>query len=99
LPLAVGGPEAVGEAARDGGAILVGLAAGEAPITAAQWPPSAALVVGHERRGLGSWQGACERLFGIPMAGQGESLNAAVAGSIALYEAAKQAAGPGRNTL
>jgi TrmH family RNA methyltransferase len=99
LPLAVGTPEAVAQAARAGGVILAGLAAGRTPIEAAQWAPATGLVVGHERRGLGVWEGVCERLFGIPMAGQGESLNAAVAGSIALYEAAKHTPGGSRNTL
>jgi tRNA G18 (ribose-2'-O)-methylase SpoU len=48
------------------------------------------LVIGHERHGLGRWENACDRIVGIPMAGPADSLNAAVAGSIALYEAAKR---------
>jgi TrmH family RNA methyltransferase len=46
----------------------------------------AAVVVGNERRGLGAWDGACAQRVAIPMSGSVESLNAAVAGSIALYE-------------
>jgi TrmH family RNA methyltransferase len=44
------------------------------------------LVVGHERHGLGAWSACCSELFAIPMQA-GESLNAAIAASIALYEA------------
>lgn len=44
------------------------------------------LVVGNEARGLpNSWQQDCDQLITIPMPGNVESLNAAVAGSIALY--------------
>jgi tRNA G18 (ribose-2'-O)-methylase SpoU len=43
------------------------------------------LVVGHERRGLGPWRSACSEIAGIPMLGRAESLNAAIAGSVALY--------------
>jgi len=50
---------------------------------------STLLIVGHERHGLGRWEPVCELLAGIPMEGPTESLNAAVAGSIALYELAE----------
>lgn len=69
---------------------VVGLAAGAQPVAELDWPASALIVVGHERRGLGRWEQVCDRLAGIPMAAGAESLNAAVAGSIALYEAFKK---------
>ncbi len=49
-------------------------------------------MVGHERHGLGRWEPVCSTIAGIPMAPAAESLNAAVAGGIALYEAFKNRA-------
>lgn len=47
------------------------------------------IIVGNEANGLpAAWQNDCEQLMTIPMPGHTESLNAAVAGSIALYLAA-----------
>ena len=44
------------------------------------------LVVGNEAHGLpAEWQHQCDELITLPMPGNTESLNAAVAGSIALY--------------
>ncbi|GIF07179.1 TrmH family RNA methyltransferase [Actinoplanes siamensis] len=49
------------------------------------------IVVGNETRGLsGAWRAACDRILRIPMTGAASSLNAAAAGSIVLYEAARQ---------
>jgi TrmH family RNA methyltransferase len=67
----------------------IGLEAGGTPLGALQWPSRTLLVVGNERHGLGEWRSLCVRSAAIPMSGQAESLNAAVAGSIALYEATK----------
>jgi len=53
--------------------------------------------VGNETAGLsGAWREACDHLVRIPMVGSASSLNAAVAGSIVLYEAARQRAGQAR---
>ncbi|MFG1914539.1 TrmH family RNA methyltransferase [Micromonospora sp. NPDC048898] len=55
------------------------------------------LVVGNETSGLSSaWRDACDHLIRIPMVGMASSLNAATAGSVVLYEAARQRAGGGR---
>ncbi len=49
------------------------------------------LVVGNETTGLSAgWREACDALAEIPMGGSASSLNASVAGSIALYEARRQ---------
>lgn len=49
-------------------------------------PHNALLVVGNEARGIpSSWLKDCDASITIPMPGQTESLNAAIAGSIALY--------------
>lgn len=86
--IAVAEPEELHEAATAAGTEIVGLAPGGEPLRGARWPARCALVVGHERRGLGPWAAVCARRLAIPMATPVESLNAAVAGSIALFEAA-----------
>ncbi len=66
---------------------------GDAPLTAreADLRGPVAIVVGSEGRGLGPVvRRRCDLLVRIPMHGHVESLNAAVAGSILLYEAAAQ---------
>jgi len=66
---------------------------GDAPLTAreADLRGPLAIVVGSEGRGLGPVvRRRCDLLVRIPMHGHIESLNAAVAGSILLYEAAAQ---------
>jgi RNA methyltransferase, TrmH family len=89
LALAVAEPPAVVQAAAAAGTRLLGLAASGACLAEEQWERPAALIVGHERRGLGRWASLCEKHLAIPMAGKMESLSAAVAGSIALYEASR----------
>jgi TrmH family RNA methyltransferase len=97
LPLAVAEPETLGSVAESAGASLLGLTAGGKPIGEIALQPanknrgtSALLIVGHERHGLGRWAAVCTMLVGVPMKGPTESLNAAVAGSIALYELMKR---------
>ena len=66
---------------------------GDAPLTAreADLRGPVAIVVGSEGRGLSAAvRRRCDLLVRIPMHGRIESLNAAVAGSILLYEAAAQ---------
>jgi len=59
-----------------------------------------AIVIGSEGRGLGSAvRRRCDLLVRIPMHGRIESLNAAVAGSILLYEAAAQRGAHGERPL
>ncbi len=49
------------------------------------------LVVGNETSGMSAgWEASCDKLVRVPMAGSASSLNAAVSGSIALYEAMRQ---------
>jgi tRNA G18 (ribose-2'-O)-methylase SpoU len=49
------------------------------------------LAVGNETKGLShAWREACDELVAIPMRGAADSLNAAAAASILLYEAARQ---------
>jgi len=61
------------------------------PYYAADWRQPAALIVGNEAHGLSDGARACARdVVGIPMRGRAESLNAAVAGSVILFEALRQ---------
>lgn len=90
MPLAIAEPEALAEAAQRAQASVLGLSAEGEPLDTTLFGQRSVLVVGHERRGLGPWGGVCSRQLAIPMAGLTESLNAAIAGSIALYEASKR---------
>jgi len=57
------------------------------------------VLVGNETHGLSAaWRGACDRMVRIPMGGAASSLNAASAGTVALYEVARQRARAGRVT-
>lgn len=87
VPVAVAGPQEV-KAATPGWQVT-GLAPGGTPIGELPWGIRDVVVVGHERHGLADWRPLCARTAAIPMRGQVESLNAAMAGAIALYEASK----------
>lgn len=68
---------------------VIGLEGGGEPLTAAPWPIPTVLAVGNERHGLGRFRAVCGGFRQVPMRGRAESLNAAVAGAIGLYEASK----------
>ena len=89
LPIAISEPATLSAAAAAAGMSLVGLAADGACLDSGQLNRPLAIVVGNERHGLGRWASLCERALAIPMRGRTESLSAAVAGSIALYEAGR----------
>ena len=82
-------PRDVIELASERSWIIFGLCREGEPLGRVDFGSRSAIVVGHERHGLGRWQAACSRLLAIPMPGGAESLNAAVAGGIALYEASE----------
>jgi TrmH family RNA methyltransferase len=69
---------------------VTGLTAQGRPLHTLSWEGRNVLAVGNERHGLGRFESLCTRLGSIPMPGRAESLNAAVAGAIALYEATKR---------
>lgn len=61
------------------------------PYYAPDWRQPSALIVGNEAHGLSDDARALARsLVGIPMRGRAKSLNAAVAGSVILFEALRQ---------
>lgn len=74
-----------------GMAVWGAAAAGGLPYTAVSWTHPSALIIGGEARGL-SQQGAqlCTGLCTIPMARYTESLNAAIAAGVILFEAVRQ---------
>jgi tRNA G18 (ribose-2'-O)-methylase SpoU len=66
---------------------------GSAAIDGYDLTQPALLVVGNEAHGLSqAWRDACDVTLRIPITGSASSLNAATAGTIALYEAARQRA-------
>jgi TrmH family RNA methyltransferase len=66
-------------------------AAATMPYYAADWRQPSALIVGNEAHGLSEEARSLARvLISIPMRGQAESLNAAIAGSVILFEALRQ---------
>ena len=49
------------------------------------------IVIGNETQGLSTgWRESCDRILRIPIGGAASSLNAAAAGTVVLYEAARQ---------
>ena len=58
--------------------------------TVVEWRGSSALVVSNEAHGASAAARARSNAVAIPMHGHGESLNAAIAGSVILFEAARQ---------
>jgi TrmH family RNA methyltransferase len=77
-------------AARAAGLSVVAAEAGAADVRSVTLPARTALVVGHERRGLSGVPGADIAMrVGIPQSSRADSLNAAVAGSIVMYEIAR----------
>lgn len=88
LPVALAQPDELSEPARAAGRTIVGLSARGEPLSAHGLGVRPVLLVGQERHGLGPWDVLCSRRVAIPTSRPVESLNASVAGAIALYEAA-----------
>lgn len=86
------------EELKTAGAWVIGLEGGadSQPVEAVRLDGSLALVVGSEGSGMRSLtRKLCDHLIRLPMHGQVDSLNAAVAGSIALYLALMARSKPG----
>ena len=89
LPVAsVTADELLAAAADTGRPIIAADAAGD-DLVDVGLPSNAILTVGNERRGVRDWLPRWDRAVRIPQRGTVESLNAAVAGSIILYEASR----------
>lgn len=89
---AVGSPAEGAMALRAHGLTLIAAdPAGEELYTAVDWRRPAALVVGNEPNGLDeAWRAAADHRVRIPLAPGAESLNAAVAAGVILFEAVRQ---------
>ncbi len=71
--------------------VYLGKAEADARYCDEAYAPRTAVVVGHEKYGVSQgWFGGPHRAVSIPMLGQVDSLNVAVAGSILCYEARRQ---------
>ncbi|HEX4013697.1 MAG TPA: RNA methyltransferase [Candidatus Cybelea sp.] len=89
LEVAVAGPDELRAAATAAGLRLLGLDTRGSELAHELGQGPGALIIGHERHGLGRWKECCDALVAIPMRGRAESLSAGVAGSIALFEATR----------
>jgi TrmH family RNA methyltransferase len=75
----------------DGRTVWLADAAGEVPYDAIAWTVPSALIVGGEAAGAGEEAAALATgRVSIPMTGRAESLNAAMAATVILFEAARQ---------
>lgn len=64
---------------------------GDTALPDADFTGRSLVVIGNETRGMTrAWHEACDRVLTIPMSGTASSLNAASAGTVVLYEAARQ---------
>jgi len=77
------------QAARHAYSIVVADRSGS-PLPHFIFPGKSLLVVGHERRGAQAWLKQADYAVAIPQTGAGQSLNAAVAGSIVMYAFSQQ---------
>jgi RNA methyltransferase, TrmH family len=89
LPVAQAGADEVLAAAAAAGRPVVATDVEGEELGASPLPAGAVLAVGNERRGVRDWLPRWDRAVRIPQRAATESLNAAVAGSIVLYEASR----------
>jgi RNA methyltransferase, TrmH family len=86
--VAVGRPAARRWLREHGFRIVAADPAGRRPYRDVDYRGPLAIVIGSERRGLArEWLAAADSIAAIPMLGSCDSLNAAVAGALLLYEA------------
>ena len=86
LPHAVAGTEDFLAAAAAAGRPIIAADRSGEPLRAFVFPENPIVAVGSERGGVGAWLPSWDAGVAIPHAGPTESLNAAVAGAIVLYE-------------
>jgi TrmH family RNA methyltransferase len=91
VPLAMAGPGEMAELEQHAVQIFAAMPAGAEPVDAVDLTGPAALLIGNEGAGLSDdWLRLADARVTIPCPGYVESLNAAVAGSLLLYEASRQ---------
>ena len=89
LPVAAVDPDEIVAAAAAAGRPLIAADVDGEDLGVVGIPSDAVFAIGNERRGVRDWLPRWDRAIRIPQRGAAESLNAAVAGSIVLYEAAR----------
>ena len=89
IPVATIDADAVLAAAQASGRPLIATDLDGDDLTGASLPANAILAIGNERRGVRDWLPRWDRAIRIPQRHGAESLNAAVAGSIVLYECSR----------
>jgi TrmH family RNA methyltransferase len=94
LPIAEAGPEAVVSAAKAAGYALVVTTREGTPLDRFTFERRSMLAIGNERRGVAGWLPGWDSGVAIPQRGEGESLNAAVAGGIVMHALMQQLDGP-----
>jgi TrmH family RNA methyltransferase len=90
LKLAKIGPERLAPLAQAAGYTVVAADAAGEPLERFTFERRSIVAVGHERRGVTAWLPSWDAAVSIPQRGEGQSLNAAVAGSIILYTLMQQ---------
>ena len=90
LPHAVAEASAVLEAAAAAGRPIVAADRSGVDLADFRFPARPVLAIGAERGGVRAWLGRWDEAVSIPHAGPTDSLNAAVAGAIVLYEWSKR---------
>ena len=90
LPIAVAEPGELLAAAAAAGRPVVATATDGEPLGETPLDPRSIVAVGSERHGVAGWLPRWDRTVRIEQRGAAESLNAAVAGSIVLYELSRK---------
>jgi RNA methyltransferase, TrmH family len=91
VPIAAATPEAMETLEQQGVKLLAAMKDDATPIDEASLTGAVAFLIGNEGAGLSeSWLAMADERVTIPCPGEVESLNAAVAGSLLLYEASRQ---------
>jgi TrmH family RNA methyltransferase len=93
MKLALADPGEVADAARRHGFTIVAAERGGTPLPGFVFPKRSLIAIGHERHGLAKSLPGYDVAVGIPQRGEGESLNASIAGGIILYAFAQQGKG------
>ena len=92
LPLQTASWDEIAARVQDMPRVYLGDASGQTPYTRADWSPPLALIVSNEAEGAcADARRIATRVIWIPMPGTAESLNAAVAAGILLFEAIRAA--------
>jgi TrmH family RNA methyltransferase len=90
VPHALAAAEEVVTGAREREYMLIATSNDGQPLPDFRFERRSIVAVGNERHGVAGWLPSWDRAVAIPQPGGGESLNAAVAGSIVAYAASQQ---------